>query len=637
MKRLSRAVLFAALLTPSWSWSAEPASRDNYSVAVSAYFGKDYSLAEKLLTQLIESGSDDPRVYYFRGLSHASRGQTEAASADYKQGAELEASGKSRSAIDKVLEKVQGSQRSVIEQVRRETKQALAKSTGGYRANKAALQELHQAISAYQAGRHQDAKDTFDGLAKELPNDPRLFYFRGLAQHALGDAEAAKSDFARGVRLEAASSNRVNVDQALVKVQGPARDALEAQRRETIVAIKLEKRAREKEILAEMMAARNKVQSEPPPPKPAPMAVAVAEPVAPKKTKAPEPTAVTKTTTKPAGSPTPPPPPAAMMSGINFAYLPADTEALIHVRVKELWNAPLLAPLKLLPPVGENLQKMKDEVGFTVADVESVTFATSEAQSTVAETAANGGAPTMPPPHVIVVRTSVNIDVAKIEANPEFEKVEEDGKNYYKAKEGDFAVYLAEPRTYVGGTLDYVKAAMTMEATAEPNPNFAFVDSSKQIVIAGSPKDLEGLKALIPDELGSGIPALDALAKAVKESDPKGGALGIGVSKKITIEIRGAFGTEEQAQTINKHLTDLVDFGKQSFELAKPSLPPPLASLAGKVVATLKSGTSKDSATVSIEVPEAAIQEATLAAPAMLQLLPAGLPFPGAPAPQPGM
>lgn len=632
MKIFFPLVLGLGLLAPGFVMAADEVPRDAYATAVSAYFAKDYALADSLLTQLVERGSEDPRVFYYRGLAANATGQAAKAQADYEAGALLEAAGRGRVDIDRALEKVQGAERLAIQQQRHAAKQATAKALGGYRKSKALQSELAQAILNYQAGRHQVAKDALTALEADLPFDPRVFYFRGLASFSLGDRDAAKADFVRGVTMETSSGNRVDMDKALLKVQGPARDALEAQRRESVAAVKVAQRQREKQLIEELMVARTKERAPVAPSEPSLANAPTTEPTVAK----PAPTAVAKVTpkkpaaTNPVAPPEPPTPPTT--GAINFAYLPADTEALIHVRVKELWNAPLLAPLKLLPPVSENLAKMKTEVGFTIAEVETVTFATNEAQAGVAVAAeADPTMPPMPPPFVFVVRTSVDLDPTKLEANAEFEKLEENGKTFFKAKTGDFLVYVAEPRVYVGGSDALVKAAFDMPATAEPNPNFAFVDASKQIVVAGSPKDLEGLKAMIPDEVGLGIPALDDLAKALQASDLKGAALAIGVTKGIQLEIRVAVGSQAQAADVAKPLGDLVNFGKQSFTLAKGSLPPPVASLADKVLKTVKHGSSGESATLSLEVTDATIQEAMLAAPALMQLAPPGLPIPGLP------
>lgn len=61
--------------------------------------------------------------------------------------------------------------------------------------------------------------------------DPRAFYFRGLALKRLGDDDAAIMDFKEGARLEAVGDGVWPVGKALERIQGADRICLEAYRR----------------------------------------------------------------------------------------------------------------------------------------------------------------------------------------------------------------------------------------------------------------------------------------------------------------------------------------------------------------------------------------------------------------------
>jgi hypothetical protein len=90
-------------------------------------------------------------------------------------------------------------------------------------------------------------------------DDPRVFYFRGLALHQLGQAVDAQADFARGAELE---RNRIDlrrltlnetdrlsqVNSALARVQGPRRDELEQYRRNAVGAIRTAQKFKEHKL-----------------------------------------------------------------------------------------------------------------------------------------------------------------------------------------------------------------------------------------------------------------------------------------------------------------------------------------------------------------------------------------------------
>ena len=91
---------------------------DLYGRGVHAYFSRNYQDAHRLLSDAVTSGSKDPRVYYFRALTDSRLKRPEDATADLKTAAELEFSGDEPVNVSKALERIQGSERLMIEDVR---------------------------------------------------------------------------------------------------------------------------------------------------------------------------------------------------------------------------------------------------------------------------------------------------------------------------------------------------------------------------------------------------------------------------------------------------------------------------------------------------------------------------------------
>lgn len=92
-----------------------------YGNGVHAYHGGDFQLSYDELTGVVEAGSTDPRVFYFRGLAALKLGRSDEAEADFQQGANLEASGAGGIGthfISRALERVQGCDRRSLEQYR---------------------------------------------------------------------------------------------------------------------------------------------------------------------------------------------------------------------------------------------------------------------------------------------------------------------------------------------------------------------------------------------------------------------------------------------------------------------------------------------------------------------------------------
>ncbi|MEE2639439.1 MAG: hypothetical protein VX768_02320 [Planctomycetota bacterium] len=101
----------------------ELAITELYGQAVHAYFDGSYEEAHKNLTGAIELGTDDPRVYYFRGLAKMKLGRAEEAGKDFEEGGRLEAQGAAQFyPIGRSLERIQGSERAMIEKIRKQAR-----------------------------------------------------------------------------------------------------------------------------------------------------------------------------------------------------------------------------------------------------------------------------------------------------------------------------------------------------------------------------------------------------------------------------------------------------------------------------------------------------------------------------------
>lgn len=91
-----------------------------YGEGVHRYFAGDLMGADQLFTRVIDSGSQDPRAYYFRGLIRERQGG--GGQFDFEQGARLEAAGRLSVPVGLSLTRVQGSARGKIEKARRDAR-----------------------------------------------------------------------------------------------------------------------------------------------------------------------------------------------------------------------------------------------------------------------------------------------------------------------------------------------------------------------------------------------------------------------------------------------------------------------------------------------------------------------------------
>jgi len=82
-------------------------------------------------------------------------------------------------------------------------------------------------MHAYHAGQYDRAYDDLTNAIEAGTDDPRSYYFRGLAALRLGRTSEAAADFTTGADRELANGGVRRVSQSLERVQGPDRLTLE--------------------------------------------------------------------------------------------------------------------------------------------------------------------------------------------------------------------------------------------------------------------------------------------------------------------------------------------------------------------------------------------------------------------------
>ncbi len=86
---------------------------------------------------------------------------------------------------------------------------------------------LDEAILHYRAGRYAEAAAAAIRAVQADAADPLAWYYLGASRWMLGEREAARADFRQGAERERLSfTPRTVIDQGLMAIQGPVRDAL---------------------------------------------------------------------------------------------------------------------------------------------------------------------------------------------------------------------------------------------------------------------------------------------------------------------------------------------------------------------------------------------------------------------------
>ena len=125
-----------------------------------------------------------------------------------------------------------------------------------------------QGVHAYYSG---DSLKAYDLLSKSIDGgikDPRAYYFRGLTAVSSGREYEAEADYRAGAELEAKGNFGPSVGQALARIQGSHRMAIESMRQQAQLEFQASASARSKARYQDMDAAGANVLRERPVPAP---------------------------------------------------------------------------------------------------------------------------------------------------------------------------------------------------------------------------------------------------------------------------------------------------------------------------------------------------------------------------------
>ncbi|GAB6167349.1 hypothetical protein JCM19992_33490 [Thermostilla marina] len=125
LRKVLLLVAACAVIGTGTIWAQSAVLSHYYGLGVHAYFSGDYAKAFQHLTTAIDNGSEDPRCYYYRGLTYLRLGREDEAKLDFEQGAKLEAADVSGFyAVGRSLERVQGPDRRLLQKYRLEARLA---------------------------------------------------------------------------------------------------------------------------------------------------------------------------------------------------------------------------------------------------------------------------------------------------------------------------------------------------------------------------------------------------------------------------------------------------------------------------------------------------------------------------------
>lgn len=306
---------------------------------------------------------------------------------------------------------------------------------------------------------------------------------------------------------------------------------------------------------------------------------------------------------------------------LALKWLPQDTEVIIHLKVADLWNAPLLKGLLSGPQVEGSIQQMQQMIGLTPSDVESVTVGLKNLQQLqgAGMMMAMGAAPPEFPV-LFVVRSKKPVDASQMQQllvqtapNQAAKIVDHSGKQYVEGpsnKPGGKPVglWFADSSTLVAGHSDEVKAAMDRGETVTPRQEFRAVDASSQLLFVAAPSNPATMFQGAPPPSPSTPPALAEMQQAI-QSSLTAASLGISVQGGIALQSSLVFKDSAGTSKIKPGIDVAVAMARDQLTAMQATTPPLLFELGEMLLTNLQVTEQNQVAKISTNIPDSAQQK----------------------------
>ena len=328
-------------------------------------------------------------------------------------------------------------------------------------------------------------------------------------------------------------------------------------------------------------------------------------------------------------APAPPPPPQISPAEkvLGLRWMPAETDVIIHAKLAEIWQAPLLKePLKS-PTIATGLKEFEKQFGMPPSEIESVTFGFVDLTAGVAKKLAAGppaGVPGFPagPPfpmmspeefhYVVVVRTKKPIDWKLISQTiPNGGLKDKNGKSYFEVTGNPMQPanggWSPDSNTLILATSKELMTTIERGETVVPRKEFAGINHLPHLVVAGV------VRGLRPDEIQQAEaknvmfpPFIAELWGPNGKYAPRMGSLGLSVKGGFDLQISAASNTTEGSQNIKAAFESFVSELRPMFDGYKSTAPPLIGELGELLLTNLKIEEQNQKVTLSTGVPDSA-------------------------------
>ncbi len=563
------------------------AAKALYREGIVAYKAGDSLTALTKFEDAIKGNTEDPRMYYFRGITLADLGRMDEAKLAFSDGLTREKSAKDIQLVNLALTDVQGGVRQIIEQ------QTTAKINGEL----VSRQEAHRLIKRLSSMSQEERLAEANAAAAR--------------EAELEQAAAVARQQKAAEAILAENKARMEAEERLNAPVTPAKDLLAAA-----------------DAPQKTDAAKGTPKTDTVPMAEAPVASGSSNPFL-------------------GGKAALPGLPAARANAgpIDTSYLPANADFVVYARPADILASGFVAPMKGTPDFEKGMTDMTAQIGFDANDIDSVTSGISNfigGMMQMGMMAAGGQDPAAMAQNVFgganavsVLRTNKDIAIEDVIAASKGVEATFESKTYYlienqQPNQPQVALYQVDASTFVFGVEKAVQNVITNGAGEATNEQFSFVSNASPLVMAFAGPLLPGMSGSIPEAPQGSAPFARKIFDAVR-GKISGAAIVMDFGSNLDLKIVVNLTEPEAATEVQAPLNEAAATAKQFYPIAGAgSVPEPLKVPVQQLVDSLSASHSGSAVTISLRAPG---QIVTIIKdnPTMFQgMLPAGPPgFPG--------
>ena len=283
-------------------------------------------------------------------------------------------------------------------------------------------------------------------------------------------------------------------------------------------------------------------------------------------------------------------------NAIDLAWLPADADMYLRAKPGEMWDAPILAPLRDNPAIKNAMTQagQNGQLNLNPEDVDTVTFAGIDLSDQVsARVPLFGGKPRLTgnvvkhadPKHIAVVRLKRDLTTDELASMPGVEKKTHGSAEYFVSGVGNqrAGFHLADARTLLTGTESELTKAIDRGASQDRVARIDFINPNHQLVVAFAPP-----KVLQPEaSTSAGVSPADRLGNSISKG-AKAMAFGISLASDIDLQVQFECFDDTSAANIQSEFESVISEAKTKLAQS-PDVPEMMQGLMNVATQTLES------------------------------------------------